>query len=127
LATKAYSELHQLQVLQVDAEFRNLLYDADSGTLMAIDFERAELRGRQPLGLISANGQGRKRKRGWMAQKQGKDEYDFTEELQSVVERVSLRFGDDVPSGLRQSGSSRDQHARGSSLMRLAKMPRHAV
>ncbi|KAL2256136.1 hypothetical protein VTK26DRAFT_2138 [Humicola hyalothermophila] len=127
LATKAYSELHQLQVLHVDAELRNLLYDADSGTLMAIDFERAELRGRQPLGLISPNGQGRKRKRGWMAQKQGKDEDDFTEELQSVVERVSLRFSDDVPSGLRQSGSSRDQHARGSTLMRLAKMPRHAV
>ncbi|KAL2015081.1 hypothetical protein VTK56DRAFT_6331 [Thermocarpiscus australiensis] len=127
LATKAYSELHRLQVLHVDAELRNLLYDADSGTLMVIDFERAELRGRQPLGLISPNGQGRKRKRGWMAQKQGKDEDDFTEELQSVVERVSMRFGDDLPSGLRQSGSSRDQYARGSSLMRFAKLPRHAV
>ena len=127
LATKAYAELHRLQVLHVDAEPRNILYDAINGTLMVIDFERAELRGRQPLGLISPNGQGRKRKRGFMAQKQGKEGDDFTEELQSVVERVSMRFGDDVPSGLRQSGSSRDQHARGSSLMRFAKLPCHAV
>jgi hypothetical protein len=34
LATKAYAELHQLQVLHVDAEPRNILYDAISGTLM---------------------------------------------------------------------------------------------
>jgi hypothetical protein len=94
---------------------------------MVVDFERAELRGCQPLGLISPNGQGRKRKRGFMAQKQGKEGDDFPEKLQSVVERVSMRFGDDAPSGLRQSGSSRDQHARGSSLMRFAKLPRHAV
>ncbi|KAK4243623.1 hypothetical protein C7999DRAFT_36041 [Corynascus novoguineensis] len=99
LATKAYAELHRLQVLHIDAEPRNILYDAISGTLMVVDFERAELRGRQPLGLISPNGQGRKRKRGWMAQKQGKD--DFTEELQSVVERVSMRFGDALPGGSR--------------------------
>ncbi|KAL2256946.1 hypothetical protein VTK26DRAFT_865 [Humicola hyalothermophila] len=97
LATKAYAELHRLQVLHADAEPRNILYDAISGTLMVVDFERAELRGRQPLGLISPNGQDRKRKRGWMAQKQGKD--DFTKELQSVVERVSQRFGDTLPSG----------------------------
>ncbi|KAK4119690.1 hypothetical protein N657DRAFT_666476 [Parathielavia appendiculata] len=99
LATKAYSELHRLQVLHVDAELRNMLYDEVRGTLMVIDFERAEFRGRQPLGLISPNGQGRKRKRG--LQKQGKD--DFTEELKSVVERVSMRFGDALPSGLRPS------------------------
>ena len=59
--TEAYTELHQLQVLHVDAEPRNILYDAISGTLMVIDFERAEFRGRQPLGSISPNGQGRKR------------------------------------------------------------------
>jgi hypothetical protein len=72
---------------------------------MVVDFERAELRGRRPLGLMSPNGQGRKRKRGWMAQKQGED--DFTEELQSVVERVSERFGDDLPSGSRPLVSSK--------------------
>lgn len=93
---------------------------------MVGDFKRADLHGRQPLGLISPNGQGRKRNRGSMAQKQGKEEDDFTEELQSVVERVSMRFGDNVPNGPRQPGSSRDQHARGSSL-RFAKLPRHAV
>jgi serine/threonine protein kinase len=120
LATKAYAELHQLQVLHVDAEPRNILYDAISGTLMVVDFERAELRGRQPLGLISPNGQDRKRKRGWMTQKQGKD--DFTEELQSVVERVSMRFGDDLPSGSRPLVSSK-----GSSAIHFAKLPRCAA
>ncbi|KAK4095957.1 hypothetical protein N658DRAFT_502103 [Parathielavia hyrcaniae] len=120
LATKAYTELHRLQVLHVDAEPRNILYDAISGSLMVIDFERAELRPRQALGLISPNGQGRKRKRGWMAQKQGKD--DFTEELQSVVERVSMRFGDDLPSGSRLSVSSK-----GPSTVHFARLPRCAV
>jgi hypothetical protein len=87
---------------------------------MVIDFERAELRGRQPLGLINPNGQGRKRKRGWMTQKQGKD--DFAEELQSVVERISMRFGDDLPSGSRPLVSSK-----GSSAIHFAKLPRCAA
>lgn len=99
LTTKAYAKLHQLQVLHVDAEPRNILYDATSGTLMIVDFERAEFRGRQPLGSVSPNGQRRKRKRGLMARKQGKD--DFTEELQSAVEGVSRCLGEALPGGLR--------------------------
>lgn len=117
LASRAYSELHRLQVLHRDAEPRNMLYDAVSGTLMVIDFERAELRDRQPLGMVNPNGQGRKRKRGLILWKQGKD--DFTKELQSVVECVSKRFGDALPTGLGASGRSRDQHVR--------KLPGHAV
>ncbi|KAL2129652.1 hypothetical protein VTI74DRAFT_7486 [Chaetomium olivicolor] len=125
LTNKAYTELHRLQVLHLDAEPRNILYDAISGTLMVIDFERAEFRGRQPLGLVSPNGQGRKRKRGLMVQKQGTD--DFTEELESAVERVSRCFGDTLPSGLRPSVSSLRQHAKSSSVVHLAKLPRRAV
>jgi hypothetical protein len=57
---------------------------------MVTDFERVEFHSRQPLGLLSPNGQSRKRKRG-IPQKQGKDE--FSQELQSVVESVSQCFG----------------------------------
>ena len=66
-----------------------------------------------------------------MVQKQGKG--DFTEELQPVVERVSMCFGDTLPSGLRPSVSSSDrhtlmkQHAKGSSVIHFAKLPLHAV
>ncbi|KAL2193978.1 hypothetical protein P885DRAFT_71775 [Corynascus similis CBS 632.67] len=95
LITKAYAELHRLRVLHIDAEPRNILYDTISGTFMVTDFERAEFRGRQPLGSISPNGQGRKRKRGLIVQKQEKD--DFMEELQHVVERVSRCSGDTLP------------------------------
>ncbi|EAQ89476.1 hypothetical protein CHGG_06095 [Chaetomium globosum CBS 148.51] len=77
-----------------------MLYDAVSGTLMVIDFERAELRDRQPLGMVNPNGQGRKRKRGLILWKQGKD--DFTKELQSVVEAQnwSLRGQEKISSVL---------------------------
>jgi len=98
--TKAFIELHRHQVLHTDAEPRNILYDADNGTFMVIDFERAEFRGGQQrhLGSLSRNGQGRKRKRGLIMQKkQGKD--DFTNELQSVVERVSKLLSGSKPSG----------------------------
>lgn len=83
---RAYTELHRLRVLHGDAEPRNLLYNASNRTLMVADFERAELRDRPALGLISPNSQSQKRKRG-AAQKQGSD--DSTRELQSVVESVS--------------------------------------
>ncbi|KXJ84853.1 hypothetical protein Micbo1qcDRAFT_169890 [Microdochium bolleyi] len=58
----------------------------DGGTLMVVDFERAEFCDRQPLGSIDANGQNRKRKRG-SSQKQGKD--DFARELESAVEKAT--------------------------------------
>jgi len=83
----ALKELHKLRVLHCDAEPRNMLYDASSGDLMLVDFERAEFRGhhRQTLGSISPNGQqDRKRKRG-MPWKQD----DFAREMQSAVDTVS--------------------------------------
>ncbi|KAK3312513.1 hypothetical protein B0H66DRAFT_578616 [Apodospora peruviana] len=83
--TMAYTEIHRLGVFHRDAEVRNVLYDRN---VMVVDFERAEVRDRQPLGLLSPNGQTRKRKR---PQKQGRD--PFTEELQQVVEDISGCFG----------------------------------
>ncbi|KAK3991250.1 hypothetical protein QBC44DRAFT_323911 [Cladorrhinum sp. PSN332] len=88
--TAALTGLHRFRILHRDAEPRNILYNAVSGSLMVIDFERAEIHGRQALSSISPNGQNQKRKHG-MPEKQAED--DFTRELQSAVESVSRCFG----------------------------------
>ncbi|KJZ69734.1 hypothetical protein HIM_10874 [Hirsutella minnesotensis 3608] len=79
--SKIFKAMHKLRVLHRDAEPRNMLYNPDSGKLMVVDFERAEFRGRQPLGLIVPNLQNRKRKRGILQKK--KD--DFARELECAV------------------------------------------
>ncbi len=79
---KAFKELHKLQVVHRDAELRNVFYDMYSGNLIIVDFERAEFRGRQPLGSISQN---RKREYG-TSQKQSKGW--FAVELQSIKRLV---------------------------------------
>ncbi|KAK4138392.1 hypothetical protein BT67DRAFT_437713 [Trichocladium antarcticum] len=83
--TASFKAVHALRVLHRDAEPRNILYDANSGKLMVVDFERATFHGRPPLGSRNSNGRDRKRKRG-MSHKQ-KD--DFARELESVVEAVA--------------------------------------
>ncbi|KAK1658521.1 hypothetical protein BDP55DRAFT_393821 [Colletotrichum godetiae] len=77
---KACKELHKLGIFHGDA------CDTVSGNIMVVDFERADVRCRPPLGSLSSNTQPQKRKRG-MLQKQEKG--NFTNELESVVERVS--------------------------------------
>ncbi|RYP56570.1 hypothetical protein DL771_011749 [Monosporascus sp. 5C6A] len=84
--TTAYAALHRLCVLHRDAELRNILYDVGSGRLMVVDFERAQILNRPPLGLISPNGPTRKRKRGGK-EHGGKD--PFAQELQLVSGNVS--------------------------------------
>jgi serine/threonine protein kinase len=74
-----------LRVLHRDGKPRNILHDAGSSQVMIVDFERAELCNRRPLGPTSPNGQARKRKR--KASKKGSDL--FTMELRSVVACVS--------------------------------------
>ena len=83
--TRVYKEMHKLCVLHHDAEPRNILYDVDSTKVMAVDFERAEFCGGQPLGLLSLNGLNRKKKREGLS-KQRKD--DFANELEHAKERV---------------------------------------
>ena len=63
-------------MLQKDPELRNILWDEHSQRLSFVDFERAEIRARQPLGVITPN---RKRKR-----REGKYDVkdDFSLELQ---------------------------------------------
>lgn len=80
----AFTELHKCHILHSDAEPRNVLYDVRISRCMIVDFERASIHTRQPLGPISPSGQNRKRKRTLE-----KDKRDvFTRELQAL--RVSL-------------------------------------
>lgn len=60
LSRKALMAIHEQAVLHHDVKPRNMLYDADSQTLMLVDFERSELRDRRALSELSPN---RKRKR----------------------------------------------------------------
>ena len=48
-------ELHGQQVLHKDVELRNWLWDEQHGRLMLVDFERAAIRRRRPLGTLSPN------------------------------------------------------------------------
>ncbi|KFZ21107.1 hypothetical protein V502_02937 [Pseudogymnoascus sp. VKM F-4520 (FW-2644)] len=54
-ATSALKALHNLQVLHKDAKPRNMLWDEHHGRLMLVEFERAEIQTRLPLGIITAN------------------------------------------------------------------------
>ncbi|KAF9878757.1 hypothetical protein CkaCkLH20_03657 [Colletotrichum karsti] len=83
--TTAYKEIHKLQILHRDAEPRNIVYEEENGKVMIVDFERAEFRGRQPLGALSPNAWN-KRKRGGAKKRQTND---FTKEEESVILSVS--------------------------------------
>ncbi|PHH93273.1 hypothetical protein CDD83_8784 [Cordyceps sp. RAO-2017] len=85
-----FKAMHKLRILHRDAEPRNILYSSSNGQFMAVDFERAEFRGRQPLSSVVPNVQNRKRKRE-ILQKQ-KD--DFTKELEDVVGKASRYAAD---------------------------------
>ncbi|KAH9436304.1 hypothetical protein MCOR02_005208 [Pyricularia oryzae] len=67
--SKAIAAIHRFGVLHGDAEARNILVDRHHP--MVVDFERATIRDRAPLGLISAN---TKRKHG-APQKRDKDAF----------------------------------------------------
>ncbi|KAI0391455.1 hypothetical protein F5Y17DRAFT_408898 [Xylariaceae sp. FL0594] len=79
----AYNAVHSSKVLHCDAEPPNILYDTRTGRVMVVDFERAKIVGREPLGLISPN---KKREHPVYSGKQKKG--GFAEELSSVVLRV---------------------------------------
>ncbi|KAI0436096.1 hypothetical protein F4803DRAFT_543417 [Xylaria telfairii] len=78
--SKAFRAIHKLKILHRDAEPRNVLYDARSCNVMIVDFERASLVSREPLGVISPN---RKRKHSANTGKIKKDE--FATELSSIM------------------------------------------
>lgn len=84
--TTAFTQLHQLRLLHRDAAPRNVLYDAHSGNVMVVDFERAAFHHGLPLQVSSGNGQSRKRKQDVLSKS---DESDFTRELQATLASVS--------------------------------------
>lgn len=86
LAVDAVTALHKLQVLHQDAEPRNMVYDERSGRLMLVDLERAEVRTRQALGVISVN---RKRKRVGQGKDGTKPNDGFTHERRAVEFHIS--------------------------------------
>ncbi|KAM4067886.1 lipopolysaccharide kinase [Hirsutella rhossiliensis] len=89
-----FKALHRLRVLHRDAEPRNIVYNAEAGRLMVIDFERSEYFRRQPLGSVVANAQGCERTRAGLEKpKQQRD--DFARELASVV-RSTARYVADL-------------------------------
>ena len=55
LAQEALAGVHQLKVLHCDAEPRNMLFDANRGKVMVIDFERSKLCMRQELSMTTEN------------------------------------------------------------------------
>uniref|UniRef100_L2G987 Serine threonine protein kinase n=1 Tax=Colletotrichum fructicola (strain Nara gc5) TaxID=1213859 RepID=L2G987_COLFN len=92
VVAQAYKKMHKLGVLHRDAELRNVLRDTVGGSIMVVDFERAELSCRPPLGLLNSNVQSKKRKRAALEKPgssvyQGKD--GFAIELESIVGHVS--------------------------------------
>ncbi|KAH0441700.1 serine threonine protein kinase [Colletotrichum camelliae] len=92
VVAQAYKKMHQLGVLHRDAELRNVLRDTVGGSIMVVDFERAELSCRPPLGLLHSNIQSKKRKRAAL-EKPGSSAYQgkhgFAIELESIVGHVS--------------------------------------
>jgi len=81
----AYTSLHQLRVLHLDAEPRNVLFDIQTGKVMIVDFERAKALSRQPLNSISPNCLAQKRKRGTKERSIS----TFSQELQLALSRFS--------------------------------------
>jgi serine/threonine protein kinase len=54
-ATSALKLLHNLEVLHKDVKPHNMLWDEHRNKFMLVDFERAEIQTRFPLGIITAN------------------------------------------------------------------------
>jgi hypothetical protein len=61
-AMQSLQELHRSQVLHNDAELRNFVYNKDQDRLI-VDLERAEMRKRDLLAVVSPN---QNRKRNWL-------------------------------------------------------------
>ncbi|OBT39281.1 hypothetical protein VE00_10595 [Pseudogymnoascus sp. WSF 3629] len=84
--TSALKALHNLQVLHKDAKPRNMLWDEHRGRLMLVDFERAEIQTRLPLGIIIAN---RKRNRQGDI-KMAVKENDFDREMSTAISCIRM-------------------------------------
>jgi|HubBroStandDraft_4_1064222.scaffolds.fasta_scaffold2023203_1 hypothetical protein len=83
-------ELFQLSLdIAIDeVELRNWLWDEQNDTLMLVDFERAEICGRPPLGTLSPN---RKRNIQGKLKSDVKDD-EFYQEIQKARASISRRI-----------------------------------
>ncbi|OBT59278.1 hypothetical protein VE04_00367 [Pseudogymnoascus sp. 24MN13] len=80
-ATSALKALHKLRVLHKDAKPHNMLWDEYRDKFMLVDLERAEIRTRMPLGIITAN---RKRNRQGDIKTAAKED-DFDREMRTAI------------------------------------------
>ncbi|KAL5351074.1 hypothetical protein ACLOAV_004649 [Pseudogymnoascus australis] len=80
-ATSALKALHKLRVLHKDAKPHNMLWDENRDKFMLVDLERAEIRTRMPLGIITAN---RKRNRQGDIKTAAKED-DFDREMRKAI------------------------------------------
>jgi hypothetical protein len=84
----ALKSVHRRQVLHTDVKSHNWLWEEQLGKLMLIDFERAEIRARSPLGILSPN---RKRNLRGNLKYEVKDEfYDELELARSSISRIII-------------------------------------
>jgi hypothetical protein len=80
-ATSALKALYKLRVLHKDAKPHNMLWDENRDKFMLVDLERAEIRTRMPLGIITAN---RKRNRQGDIKTTAKED-DFDREMRTAI------------------------------------------
>ena len=86
-ANRILKKVHTERVLHNDAKPHNWLWDEKQGKLMLIDFERAEIRLRSPLGPISPN-----RKRDVHGNSKSGVKDDFDREVEDTRSLISQRI-----------------------------------
>lgn len=80
----ALEGVHRQQVLHRDAKSHNWVWDEQLGRLMLIDFERAKIRARPPLGILSPN-----RKRNLRGNFKDEVQDEFSNELELARSSIS--------------------------------------
>ncbi|KAJ8059754.1 hypothetical protein OCU04_011394 [Sclerotinia nivalis] len=88
-ATSALKAMHRLEVLHTDAELRNMVWDEQRKTLMLIDFERAKIRTRLPLGTLTLN-----RKRDQQGKMKNTANDDFAREIRIATGFIRYNIQD---------------------------------
>jgi tRNA A-37 threonylcarbamoyl transferase component Bud32 len=85
--SETLTALHKRRVLHKDPELRNWLWDEQRGSIMLIDFERASVRDRPPLNVLSPN-----RKRNRQGELKGVGEDDAFDREMQIVRNCVARY-----------------------------------
>lgn len=86
MAEQGLREIHAKDVFHGDTELRNLTYNSHYDQLMWVDLERAKVRTREPLSLISPN---RKRKREETTKKSFQGRTEFSQEMRLLYRQYN--------------------------------------